>query len=132
MEIKFRALKDDASNCTFVYGQLVYDAVGTPRITHNDISNKGLTFNTCLKGTEGMYTGFQDMGGNKIFDGDILSDEVDTDEGKIISKQQVFWHEKKGQWHLDNSHKQDKTYSSPLYRELELFNYKINGNIHER
>ena len=31
--IKFRALKDDMSNCNFVYGELVYDAIGQPRIT---------------------------------------------------------------------------------------------------
>jgi hypothetical protein len=125
MEIKFRALKDDASNCTFVYGQLVYDAVGTPRITHNDISNKGLTFNTCLKGTEGMYTGFQDMEGNEIFDGDLL-------EHDMYKKCEVFWCQKTGMWRLRQSYGQAKPTSSPLYRELELFNYKINGNIHER
>ena len=125
MEIKFRALKDDASNCTFVYGQLVYDAVGTPRITHNDISNKGLTFNTCLKGTEGMYTGFQDMEGNEIFDGDLL-------EHDMYKRCEVFWCQKTGMWRLRQSYGQAKPTSSPLYRELELFNYKINGNIHER
>ena len=37
-EIKFRALKDDMSNCNFVYGELVYDAIGQPRITHKDKS----------------------------------------------------------------------------------------------
>ena len=37
-EIKFRALKDDMSNCNWIYGQLVYDAIGQPRITEVDKS----------------------------------------------------------------------------------------------
>ena len=32
-----------------------------------------------------------------------LTDVVETDEGKINSKQKVFWNEPTGSWHLDNS-----------------------------
>lgn len=79
--IKFRALKDDMSNCIFMYGQLVYDAIGRPRITEIDSSGKGLTFHTCLKGTEGQFTGLLDKHGKEIYCGDIVQDE---EMGKAI------------------------------------------------
>ena len=70
--IKFRALKDDMSNCNWMYGQLVYDAIGQPRITEVDKSGKGLTFHTCLKNTECQFTGEYTDNGVEIYDGDIF------------------------------------------------------------
>ena len=74
-KIEFKAVKDDMSNVIFVFGQLVYDAVGQPRITELDSSGKGLTFHTCLKNTECQFTGILDKNEKRIFEKDILKTE---------------------------------------------------------
>ena len=47
--IKFRAIKDDMSDFRFVYGNLIYDHKGNPRIQED--ANKP-TFTTCVNGSE--------------------------------------------------------------------------------
>ena len=71
--LKFRALKDDMSNCNFVYGHLVYDSSGKPRITEVDKSGYGLTFHTCIENTETQFTFQKDYKGKEIYVGDIIS-----------------------------------------------------------
>jgi len=71
------------------------------------------------------FTGFLDKQGYEIFEGDILTDKVETDEGVINSKQKVFWNQPTGSWHLDNSFDQDETSSTELWMELNDFEYEI-------
>lgn len=89
--------------------------------------------NDLLDGQEYLmqFTGFYDCEGNEIYEGDILGEFVETDEGLIQSNCQVFWSDNHGIWSLDDSFYQDKSISEPLWFELKGYKYKIIGNIYE-
>lgn len=134
--IKFRALKDDMSNCNFVYGELIYDAIGQPRITHKDKSGKGITFNTCIKETEGQFIGLNDKKGVEIYEGDYLIDrfpidEEDLSKGYNESLLPVVWCEKQLMWCVDASFAKDGSYLTSLVEYFGEF-LEVKGNIHER
>lgn len=78
-----------------------------------------------------QFTGFHDKNGKEIYDGDILSDWTETEEGKVQSFYTVFWGVKKGQWRLDESLKQNRRHHWPLWSELKNCDFEITGNIHE-
>ena len=70
----------------WVEGDLVYDAIGLPRIAKPDSSGQGLTFIPVHPDSVGQFTGEIDINGVKVFEGDIDEDgsEVEFSNGSFI------------------------------------------------
>lgn len=78
-----------------------------------------------------QFTGLKDKNEKDIYEGDILSDWTETDEGLKQSFYKVFWNKFTGSYHVDNSMNQDESFSVELWKELNDFEYEVTGNIYE-
>ena len=77
--------------------------------------------------TIGQYTGLTDKNGKKIFEGDIIKHNNNSDNGFDIGK--VYWDETRSQWRrtsIGNFH--DSSFTYVMSRSCE---YEIIGNIHD-
>lgn len=142
-EIKYRGLSVEGNN--WRYGFLlksrssIYIHYFHPRIYEvfvdenicTEIQAFPIGLTEIIEGTESQYTGLKDRNGKEIYEGDILSDWTETDEGIIKSFMQVYWNDEKGAWCLDHSYSQDKSSGDLLTDELFDGKYEITGNIHQ-
>jgi len=112
--IKFRAMRDDM-NPSWVYGSLLYGG-DIPRIQELPLFS---LFTTCLKGTEGQFTGLQDKNGKDIYEGDL---------GKYLRTGAVFqvqWHRSAWDWVRISG-----AYSYPIFHNTHA-EFEVIGNIYE-
>ncbi len=125
-EIKFRAMRDDM-NPSWVYGSLLYGG-DIPRIQELPLFS---LFTTCLKGTEGQFTGLQDRQGKDIYEGDVVKDDM----GRIMK---AGYHNLRPCWiaiSATNFHHADFVDWSKWDNEIDGYSNTVSveviGNIYE-
>lgn len=111
----------------WLYGELVMDAAGKPRITNKDRSGQGLEFHRVEPETVGMGLGFKDCGNEwEIFEGDIVVATLD-DMTKTPCEVRIGQNYESAYCAYLYNPKLDCTY---YFRNPGFF--KIIGNIHEK
>lgn len=126
--IKFRGVRKDGKG--FCYGDLIQTPDSDQRIIWFD---ERATFNEMIVfDSHSLFTGLLDKNGKEIYEGDIIGDWTETDQGYIQSNYTVYFDDKKGMFRLDTSLNQDRGTSSILYRELKDYDYEVIGNIYEK
>ena len=126
IEIKFRGFSEELK--CFVYG--FYHEVEAEGVGYSYIFFQGHT-TPVRADSVAQFTGQYDKKLKEIYEDDIVGDWTNVDGIMEQSKQTVYFDELLGQWMLDNSLKQDKTFSYSLFSELQDFEYEIIGNIFE-
>lgn len=129
-EIKFRALKDDMSDCRFYYGSLIYDKQGNPRIQDTDID----LFHTCIKGTESQYTGLKDKNGKEIYEGDVIEGYKGGSNHDLYYKGIVEWNKQQCGFVFREGKYIGEFLSLAMEgfeNEIMLSKFEVIGNIYE-
>lgn len=142
METKFRGIISETN--TWAYGSLIQDVRSRYIVEkdskiwtsyppdHDETKDTQLrTFGKIvIPETVGQLSPFSDSEKTKIYEHDIIGFWYDNDGKKTLSASTVFFDELTGQWMLDESSKQDRSFSTSLYAELNDYDYLVRGNIH--
>jgi uncharacterized phage protein (TIGR01671 family) len=133
-EVKFRALKDDMSNCTFVYGQLIYLKEELSGNSYPSITEDGILFISCLPNTESQFTGLTDKNGKEIYEGDVVNVEYYNHEMPNTKKKQ-FISFLDGCFAIvssvDNTNLESDRNCSPIFWAYRPNTIEVIGNIYE-